>query len=129
MKKIYKILILAVLVIGIGVIIGAAASNKTSNYNQNVYNILMQEENTLDNEIELVTTSANADEDEEEHYVIRDCNGYVYVYLINKEGKEELRKITEIVTAYLPETDRIALKEGIRVIGKERLNSTLEDYE
>lgn len=129
MKKSYIIIILAFLVIGLGIIIGVVASNKTVSYNQDLENRLAESENTLDNEIELVTTSVLPEEDEEEHYVIRDCDGYVYVYLVNKDGKEELREITEIVTTYLPETDRIALNEGIKVIGKEKLNAVLEDYE
>ena len=64
-----------------------------------------------------------------EHYVIKDYNGYVYVYLLDANEKETLYQITEIVTSYLPQTDQIALKEGIKVIGKEKLNATLEDYE
>ena len=64
-----------------------------------------------------------------EHFVIRDNYGYVYVYLLDENEKETLYQITEIVTSYLPQTDQIALKDGIRVIGKEKLNATLEDYE
>lgn len=64
-----------------------------------------------------------------EHYVIRDNNGYVYVYLQDANEKETLYQITEIVSSYLPQTDQIALKKGIKVVGKEKLNATLEDYE
>ena len=49
-----------------------------------------------------------------EHYVLRD---------------EILHEITEISTDYLTEQDREELKQGIKAIGKEELNSTIEDYE
>ena len=64
-----------------------------------------------------------------EHYIIKDNNGYVAIYTIDTFGKEILKETTEIVTSYLPETDRTKLKQGIRIIGKEELNSCLEDYE
>ena len=64
-----------------------------------------------------------------EHFIIRDNNGYVYVYVIDLNEKEKLYQITEIVTSYLPQTDQTSLKEGIKVIGREKLNATLEDYE
>ncbi len=192
MKRNYIFVILAFFVIGIGIIIGIVVSNKTSNYNQNAGNRITQEENTLDNEINIVTTSSKDEkttpntllifktyykecghtmqyiEDIEEglvnetkeeiqskfpdwnieefgkqqiifykenegicneHYILKDCNGYVYIYLSDEKGEEKLNQITEIVTEYLPETDRRALKEGIKVVGKEKLNATLEDYE
>lgn len=64
-----------------------------------------------------------------EHYVIRENNGYVAIYTIDSFGRENLKETTEIVTAYLPETDRERLKEGIKVEGQENLNATIEDYE
>lgn len=64
-----------------------------------------------------------------EHYVIRENNGYVAIYMIDSLGKETLKETTEIVTSYLPETDKMRLQEGIKVIGQENLNATIEDYE
>lgn len=64
-----------------------------------------------------------------EHYIIRDNNGYVAIYTTDSFGKETLKETTEIVTTYLPETDRLKLKEGIQAIGKEELNACIEDYE
>lgn len=64
-----------------------------------------------------------------EHYIIKDNNGYVAIYTVDSFGKETLKEITEIVTTYLPETDKQKLKEGIKAIGKEELNTHLEDYE
>ena len=65
----------------------------------------------------------------DEHYIIKDNNGYVAIYRVDSFGKETLKETTEIVTSYLPETDRAKLKEGIQAIGKEELNARIEDYE
>lgn len=64
-----------------------------------------------------------------EHYIIKENNGYVAIYSIDEYEKETLKETTEIVTNYLPQTDKLRLKEGIKVTGKEELNATLEDYE
>lgn len=64
-----------------------------------------------------------------EHYVLRDKDGYLAIYTVDSYENETLKEMTQIVTSYLPETDVIRLKEGIKVNGKEELNATLEDYE
>lgn len=64
-----------------------------------------------------------------EHYIIKDNNGYVAIYWVDSFGKETLKETTEIVTSYLPEVDKIKLKEGIKAIGQEELNARIEDYE
>lgn len=64
-----------------------------------------------------------------EHYIIKENNGYISVYYIDKYGDEVLKETTGIVTNYLPQTDIEKLEEGIKVNGKEELNATLEDYE
>ena len=56
-------------------------------------------------------------------------SGTVEVKSADSEGKEKLKETTQIVTTYLPETDRQSLKKGIEIIGKENLSLTLEDYE
>lgn len=65
----------------------------------------------------------------DEHYIVKENNGYVAIYTEDSLGKEILKETTEIVTAYLPETDLVRLREGIKVIGKENLNAIIEDYE
>lgn len=65
----------------------------------------------------------------DEHYVLKENNGYIAIYRINKFEKETLIETTSVVTAYLPEVDLLELREGIRVIGKDKLNARLEDYE
>lgn len=64
-----------------------------------------------------------------EHYVLKENNGYIAIYKVDNEGKETLKETTQIVTTYLPEADRQSLKNGIQIIGKENLSLTLEDYE
>ena len=63
-----------------------------------------------------------------EHYVLREKDGKVVVYL--KTGDtEELVEETDIATEFLTETDRIALQNGIEANGRVELNQLIEDYE
>lgn len=64
-----------------------------------------------------------------EHYILRENEGCVAIYNIDKYGQEKLKEITGILTKYLPETDIARLKNGIKVNGKQQLNATIEDYE
>ncbi len=63
-----------------------------------------------------------------EHYVLRDINGKIVIYSV-KNGKEEEFEKTEISTDYITETDKITLKNGLEVYGKENLNQAIEDFE
>ena len=63
-----------------------------------------------------------------EHYVLREKEGKVVVYL--KTGDtEELVEETDIATEFLTETDRIELQNGIEANGRVELNQIIEDYE
>lgn len=64
-----------------------------------------------------------------EHYIVKDNDGYIAVYFLDSNEKETLKEITEISTVFLPNTDIAKLKGGIRVYGRENLNSVLEDFE
>lgn len=64
-----------------------------------------------------------------EHYVLREKNGIIAIYRIDKDGKEILEEETGISIEYLTQTDLINIKKGIKVYGKETLNSVIEDYE
>lgn len=64
-----------------------------------------------------------------EHYVLREKDGYIAVYLQDENEKEVLIQMTGIVTKYLPEADIIQLNKGIKVVGNGALNSAIEDYE
>ena len=63
-----------------------------------------------------------------EHFVIRDENGFLNVYRV-VDGVEEEYENTEISVEYLPETDKINFRDGLKVYGKENLSQILEDFE
>ena len=64
-----------------------------------------------------------------EHYIIKDENSNIIIYRVLNDGAEEVYQNTGISTEYLPETDRINLKAGVKVFGIENLNSIIEDFE
>lgn len=65
----------------------------------------------------------------DEHYIVRDENSNIMIYKILSDGKEEIYQNTGISTEYLPETDKISLRDGIKIFGREKLNSLIEDFE
>ncbi len=66
----------------------------------------------------------------DEHYCIKDLDGTIVVYKLDKYGKEkELIKKTEIQTKYLSDVDIDNLKKGIIVYNKADVNKKLEDFE
>lgn len=65
----------------------------------------------------------------DEHYIVRDENSNIMIYKILGDGTEEIYQNTGISTEYLPETDKISLRDGIKVFGRENLNSIIEDFE
>lgn len=65
----------------------------------------------------------------EEHFLVKENNGKVVVYKKDENGEKELFEETNISTDYLPETDKIAIQNGIEIVGKQNLNSFIEDYE
>lgn len=64
-----------------------------------------------------------------EHFVLRPDNGHISIYSVLENGEEIKSETTDISTIYLPETDMLRINEGIKVYGKEELNSVLEDFE
>lgn len=64
-----------------------------------------------------------------EHYVLKEKDGNIVIYVLDANEKETLSETTEISTEYLTENDLQELKRGIKAIGKEELNSILENYE
>ena len=70
----------------------------------------------------------NFDSECGEHYILREKDGKVVVYL--KTGDtEELVEETDIATEFLTETDKIELENGIEANGRAELNQIIEDYE
>lgn len=63
------------------------------------------------------------------HYELKEHNGVIGIYKIDKLNNKILKKDTHIQTKYLPEIDLTRLNDGIQVVGEEELNSALEDFE
>jgi len=63
-----------------------------------------------------------------EHYILREKDGKINIYMKTEKG-EELYEKTEISAEYLTETDLIEIKNGLEVYGKEELNKVLENFE
>lgn len=64
-----------------------------------------------------------------EHYMVKDKEGMVTIYQVLEDGSEKEIETTGITTEYLPETDKINMKNGIQVNGKQNLNQLIEDFE
>ena len=64
-----------------------------------------------------------------EHYLLIEEDESINLYILNEMGEKKLKKTIDIVIEYLPETDKITLKNGIMIYGKDNLNKILEDYE
>ena len=64
-----------------------------------------------------------------EHYVLRDKEGKIVIYQKLDTGEEIEYEKTEIATDYLTDTDKMNIKNGIEVNGKQNLNQVIEDFE
>ena len=64
-----------------------------------------------------------------EHYILKLKDGVIPIYEEKEDESEVLKEMTGISTEYLTENDKMELEKGIKVYGKEELNSMIEDYE
>ncbi len=64
-----------------------------------------------------------------QHYVVKEHDGVLGIYIEDAEKVQEWLEDTEIEVQYLPEDDIEEFKVGVRVVGKINLNTFLEDYE
>ena len=71
---------------------------------------------------DLPTTEATTKD--ESVWIVKEHFGQIGIF--TEDGT--LLRTIEIYTKTLPETDRMLLKEGIRIVTKESLNSLIEDY-
>lgn len=76
-----------------------------------------------------IEETSNEIAEENTHYLIKDVEGYIYVYYLDDNNEEILYKETEIATDYLSPEDIDDLEIGIEVVGIEALNKMLEDFE
>ena len=64
----------------------------------------------------------------DDHYVLKDEDGYITVYAELTDNIKNLVEKTEIEVNSLREEDRNDLTNGIKVYGKEELTSLMEDF-
>lgn len=64
-----------------------------------------------------------------EHFLVQDRDGNVVVYKILEDGSKKEYEQTDISTEYLSESDKLQIKDGIRINGKQALNQFIEDFE
>ena len=57
-----------------------------------------------------------------EHYIVKDKEGKVVIYKLLEDGTENEYEVTDISTEYITDTDKINMKNGIKVNGKQELN-------
>lgn len=65
----------------------------------------------------------------DKHYILREREGIVAIYALDRDGKEVFKEDTSIGIEYLTETDSLSIRQGMQIYGDEKLNSFLEDFE
>ncbi len=65
----------------------------------------------------------------DEHYLLKEEDGYITIYKLDENENAEFFNTTEISTEYLAEEDLEQIKNGIKVYTDKELNKTLEDFE
>lgn len=64
-----------------------------------------------------------------EHYILKNDEGKISIYKIDENGNQTIYEKTEISIDYLPEKDKNAIEEGLKVNSEEKLNELLEGFE
>ncbi len=64
-----------------------------------------------------------------EHYLLKEKDGYITIYKLDENENPKLLNTTEIPTEYLAEEDLEQIRNGIKVYTDKELNKTLEDFE
>lgn len=64
----------------------------------------------------------------EDHFVLKEKDGNLAIYNEPDENKMNLIEILSVNLDLLSEEDKSNLQEGIRIYGKDELNSLIEDY-
>lgn len=65
----------------------------------------------------------------DEHYILREKDGYIAVFKVDEKNNETLIEITDISTEYLTQQDLENIKNGISIYSKKELNKVIEDFE
>lgn len=77
---------------------------------------------------EKVVLSREIDANCDEHFVLKEKEGNIAVYNELTDDKMNLIEVLSVSVDLLSDSDKNDLKNGIRVFGKEELNSLIEDY-
>ena len=64
-----------------------------------------------------------------EHFLLKEEDGYITIYKLDKNNNAKFLQTTEISTDYLAEEDLEKIRNGIKVYTEKELNKTLEDFE
>ena len=64
-----------------------------------------------------------------EHYLLTESGGFITISTVDENGIVTFKEKTNLSVDYLPEVDRIELKNGLMVYGTDELNKLLEDFE
>lgn len=64
----------------------------------------------------------------DEHYVVKEKEGFLAIYIEGENGELTLSELTDISTEYLTDDDKKDLEVGIKIHGDETLEKLLEDY-
>lgn len=99
--------------------------NKTKDEIQQVYSAWTIDKFSNDE----IIISRSFDSQCGEHYIVRDKDGKVAVYLLSGDGTETELQKTEISTEFLTEADKLELQNGISANGKQELNQVIENFE
>ena len=65
----------------------------------------------------------------EEHFLLTLGEKFIEIYKFTDENNKVLYSTTDISKEYLTEQDILKLENGVRVYGKDKLNSAIEDFE
>lgn len=140
-KKVFlSIGIIIILIVGIEIFnLSQKKESEDNNIVKNEVNILSSEfvnddcvnewedySKTVEEEIKETSSVLN---DENRHYILRAENEVVNIYYLNEDDEEILYKVTDVSIKYLSDEDRAELKKGIEVVGIEKMNQLLEDFE
>lgn len=63
-----------------------------------------------------------------QRYVIGEKDGYIAVFYEEEQQGISLKEVTDIPVDGLVEEEKLKLKEGVKIIGKEALDRSLESY-
>lgn len=105
------------------------ATKEMANLNKEKFNKLYSDWKLQEFSSNQIILYKEIDDECGEHYVVKAENGNIVIYKITKEGDLELLENTQIQTKYLPQIDIDKLKQGVTLVGKDKLNSYIEDFE